>query len=132
MKTSEFYFNLPTELIAQTPSDKRGESRLIVLNKEKGNLDHKMITDFPQLIEEGTLIVVNNSRVRKARIYGTSLTGGKVEFLLIKQISPDSWETIVSKRKKQKVDKKFTFPGDLKGVITVHTENKTVITFSKE
>ena len=132
MKTSEFYFNLPKELIAQTPADKRGESRLIVLDKQTGELDHKMITDFPQLIEEGTLIVVNNSRVRKARIYGTSLTGGKVEFLLIKQISPNSWETIVSKRKKQKVNKKFTFSGDLKGVITVHNENETVITFSKE
>ncbi|MCK5153383.1 MAG: tRNA preQ1(34) S-adenosylmethionine ribosyltransferase-isomerase QueA [Spirochaetales bacterium] len=132
MKTSEFYFNLPKELIAQTPADKRGESRLIVLDKQTGELDHKMITNFSDLIDPGTLIVVNNSRVRKARIYGTSLTGGKVEFLLIKQISPDSWETIVSKRKKQKVNKEYIFPGDLKGVITVHNENKTVISFSKE
>ncbi len=132
MKTSEFYFNLPKELIAQTPADKRGESRLIVLDKQTGELDHKMITDFPDLLDPGTLIVVNNSRVRKARIYGISLSGGKVEFLLIKQISPDSWETIVSKRKKQKVNKEYIFPGDLQGVITIHNENKTVITFSKE
>ena len=131
MKTKEFYFNLPKELIAQTPADKRGESRLIVLNRETGNLDHKMITDFPNLIEDNTLIVVNNSRVRKARIYGTSQTGGKVEFLLIKQIDSDSWETIVSKRKKQRVGKEFTFPGDLKGKITVHNEDKTVICFSQ-
>ncbi|MEA1911409.1 MAG: S-adenosylmethionine:tRNA ribosyltransferase-isomerase, partial [Spirochaetota bacterium] len=101
MKTSEFYFNLPNELIAQMPADKRGESRLLVMNKDTGVLDHKMITDFPDMVENGTLIIVNNSRVRKARVYGTSLTGGKVEFLLIKQISPNSWETIVSKRKKQ-------------------------------
>ena len=87
MKTKEFYFNLPKELIAQTPADKRGESRLIVLNRETGNLDHKMITDFPNLIEDNTLIVVNNSRVRKARIYGTSQTGGKVEFLHLNSIS---------------------------------------------
>jgi len=131
MKTKEFYFNLPKELIAQTPADKRGESRLIVLNRETGNLDHKMISDFPDLIEENTLIVVNNSRVRKARIYGTSLTGGKVEFLLVKQIDYYSWETIVSKRKKQRVGKEFVFPADLKGEITVHNEEKTVIKFSQ-
>lgn len=132
MKTSEFYFNLPNELIAQTPSEKRGESRLLVLDKKTGLLNHKMITDFPQLIEEGTLIVLNNSRVRKARIYGTSLTGGKVEFLLIKQISSDSWETMVSKRKKQRVNKEFNFSGDVKGVITELSENRTVIKFSRE
>jgi S-adenosylmethionine:tRNA ribosyltransferase-isomerase len=131
MKTSEFYFNLPNELIAQTPSEKRGESRLLILNKHTGNLDHNMITNFPDLIEEGTLIVVNNSRVRKARVYGTSLTGGKVEFLLTKDINSESWETIVSKRKKQKIGKKFIFPGNVTGVITVHNETKTVITFSK-
>ncbi|MCD6396937.1 MAG: tRNA preQ1(34) S-adenosylmethionine ribosyltransferase-isomerase QueA [Spirochaetaceae bacterium] len=131
MKTKEFYFNLPKELIAQTPADKRGESRLIVLNRETGSIDHKMITDFPNLIDDNTLIVVNNSRVRKARIYGTSQTGGKVEFLLIKQIDIDSWETIVSKRKKQRVGKEFIFPGGLKGKITVHNEDKTVICFSQ-
>ncbi len=131
MKTSEFYFNLPKELIAQTPADKRGESRLIVLDKQTGELDHTMITDFPDLIEDGTLIVVNNSRVRKARVYGISSTGGKVEFLLTKHINSESWETIVSKRKKQKVGKDFKFPGDVTGVITVHNETKTVITFSK-
>jgi len=132
MKTSEFYFNLPKELIAQTPSEKRGESRLIVLNKQTGNLDHKMISDFPELIEEGTLIVLNNSRVRKARIYGFSKTGGRVEFLLIKQRSPNSWEAIVSKRKKQKTGKKFTFPGNVMGEITVHNDTETVISFSKD
>lgn len=132
MKTSEFYFNLPEELIAQIPSDKRGESRLIVLNKLTGNLDHKMMIDFPDLIEEGTLIVVNNSRVRKARIYGFSPTGGKVEFLLIKPVNSNSWDTIVSKRKKQKVGKEFIFPENVKGIITVHDESTTVISFSKE
>jgi len=131
MKTKEFYFNLPKELIAQTPADRRGESRLIVLNRETGSLDHKMITDFPNLIEDNTLIVVNNSRVRKARIYGTSQTGGTVEFLLLKQIDSNSWETIVSKRKKQRVGKEFIFPGDLKGKITVHNEDKIVICFSQ-
>ena len=132
MKTNEFYFNLPKELIAQTPADKRGESRLIVLDKQTGELDHKMIADFPDFIEEGTLIIVNNSRVRKARLYGSSLTGGKVEFLLIKQIDPNSWQAIVSKRKKQRVGKEFIFPGEIKGRITVHTETETVISFSNE
>lgn len=132
MKTSEFYFNLPQELIAQTPSDKRGESRLIVLDKLSGKLKHRMISDLPDLIEQGTLIVVNNSRVRKARIYGISSTGGKVEFLLIKNISSESWEAIVSKRKKQKVGKKFSFSENVEGVITVHTKTRTVISFTRE
>ncbi|MDA3939634.1 MAG: tRNA preQ1(34) S-adenosylmethionine ribosyltransferase-isomerase QueA [Spirochaetia bacterium] len=132
MKTSEFYFNLPKELIAQTPADKRGESRLIVLNKKTGHIEHKMITDFSEFIDEGTLIVVNNSRVRKARIFGTSLTGGKVEFLLIKQLTSMSWEAIVSKRKKQKVGKIFIFSGELKGEITTNNENEIVITFGNE
>ncbi len=132
MKTSEFYFNLPSELIAQKPSDKRGESRLLVVNRAGGELNHKMITDFPGLIEEGTLIVVNNSRVRKARLFGKSLNGGKVEFLLIKKINRNSWETMVSKRKKQTVGKEFIFPAGIKGTIKENSGQKTIISFSDE
>ena len=132
MKTSEFYFNLPDELIAQTPSDKRGESRLLVLDKQNGELDHKMITVFPELIEEGTLVVVNNSRVRKARIYGISDTGGKVEFLLIRKLDSRTWEALVSKRKKQRVGKGFIFPGYVRAVITVLGETVTEIRFDIE
>ncbi len=132
MKTSEFYFDLPNELIAQTPADKRGESRLLVMNKRTGVLDHRMITDFPDMVEDGTLIIVNNSRVRKARLYGSSDTGGRVEFLLIKQISPHRWEAIVSKRKKQRVGKSFYFPGNVCGRITGISDTLTEVTFSEE
>ncbi|MCK5200739.1 MAG: tRNA preQ1(34) S-adenosylmethionine ribosyltransferase-isomerase QueA, partial [Spirochaetales bacterium] len=132
MKTSEFYFNLPNELIAQTPADKRGESRLLVMDKSTGQLDHKMITDFPDMVEDGTLIIVNNSRVRKARLYGTSDTGGKVEFLLIKQLNPHTWEAIVSKKKKQRVGKRFKFAGNVKGEITGITNDGAEVTFSEE
>ena len=132
MKTSEFYFNLPNELIAQTPADKRGESRLLVMDKNTGLLEHKMITDFPDMVKDGTLIIVNNSRVRKARLYGTSDTGGKVEFLLIKQLSMHTWEAIVSKKKKQKVGKRFTFPGNVKGKITGISKDGAEITFAEE
>ncbi len=132
MKTSEFYFNLPNELIAQTPADKRGESRLLVMDKNTGKLDHKMIADFPDMVEDGTLIIVNNSRVRKARLYGTSETGGKVEFLLIKQLSLHTWEAIVSKKKKQRIGKRFTFRGNVKGEISGISESGAEITFSEE
>ncbi len=132
MKTSEFYFNLPSELIAQKPSDKRGESRLLILDKDTGKLHHNNITDFPMLIEDDTLIVVNNSRVRKARIYGKSINGGKVEFLLLKKISSNSWETMVSKRKKQSEGKEFLFPAGVRGTITANSEEKTIISFSSE
>lgn len=129
MKTSEYYFNLPDDLIAQTPVDKRGNSRLLVMDKQNGNLNHKMFTDFSELIEKGTLVVVNNSRVRKARIYGISGNGGKVEFLLIRQLDSQSWEVLVSKRKKQRVGKRFIFPGELGAVITALNETVTVIRF---
>lgn len=132
MKTSEFYFNLPNELIAQTPADRRGESRLLVMDRNTGLLEHKMITDFPDMVEEGTLIVINNSRVRKARLYGISDTGGKVEFLLIKQINEHSWEAVVSKKKKQKVGKRFTFSGNVKGKITGISDDGAEITFNEE
>lgn len=132
MKASEFYFNLPNELIAQTPADKRGESRLLVMDRNTGFLDHMMITDFPDMVEDSTLIIVNNSRVRKARLYGTSDTGGKVEFLLIKQLNQYSWETIVSKKKKQRVGKRFSFSGNVKGEITGIRKAGAEITFTEE
>jgi S-adenosylmethionine:tRNA ribosyltransferase-isomerase len=132
MKTSEFYFNLPNELIAQTPAIKRGESRLLALNKSTGELAHKMVTDFPDMIENGTLIIVNNSRVRKARLYGIADTGGKVEFLLIKHLDPHIWEAIVSKKKKQNVGKKLFFPGNVRAEISSITNAGVEVTFSEE
>ena len=82
MLTKDFYFDLPDELIAQEPSEKRGEDRLLVLDKNTGEYRDMMMSDFPSLLPENSVLVVNNSKVRKARTYAESIeTKGVVEFL---------------------------------------------------
>ncbi len=95
MKVSEFNYNLPEELIAQVPIEKRDKSRLMVLNKEKQTIEHKQFKDIIDYLEEGDCIVRNNTKVIPARIYGKKETGANVEFLLLKNIEGDIWESIV-------------------------------------
>ncbi len=130
MKTNQFYFDLPQELIAQKPSDRRGESRLIVLDRSSGRYTHSTMQAFPDFIDENTLLVVNNSRVRKARLFGTSKTGGRVEFLLVKKIYDTKWTAMVSKKKKQHPGKKFIFPGGITGEIAEDLGDLRSIQFS--
>lgn len=130
MKTNQFSFNLPQRLIAQKPSDRRGESRLIVLKRSNGSYVHSSMKAFPDFVEKDTLIVVNNSRVRKARLFGISETGGKVEFLLVKRISGDKWTAMVTKKKKQRPGKKFIFPGGIAGAIAEDLGDLRSIQFS--
>lgn len=109
MLTRDFYFDLPENLIAQEPSERRGNDRLLVLDKNTGSYSDKMMSDFPSLIDENTVMVVNNSKVRKARTYGESETGGVVEFLFLGENEDGSWKAMVTKSKKQRVGKKFLF-----------------------
>ncbi len=110
MKTTDFYFDLPEELVAQVPSDKRGDDRLLVLDKNSGIYSDKYMSDFPSLLPESSLIVVNNSKVRKARCYGfNEQTGAKVEFLFLGKNENGSWNAIVSKPNRQKIGKEYTF-----------------------
>ncbi|MDD3903409.1 MAG: S-adenosylmethionine:tRNA ribosyltransferase-isomerase, partial [Sphaerochaeta sp.] len=109
MKIKEFSFELPPELIAQTPADKRGNDRLLVLDRATGTFSDKLMTDFVDYLEEGSLLVVNNSKVRKARLYGQSETGGNVEFLFLEENLDKSWQAMVTKSKKQHVGKRYTF-----------------------
>lgn len=109
MKISEFTFELPEELIAQTPADKRGQDRLLVIDRKTGEYKDEMFSNFPSYLEEGSLVVVNDTRVRKARVYGIAPTGGKVEFLFTGAFGPDTWQAMVSKSKKQKPGKTFSF-----------------------
>ncbi len=117
MKIRDFSFNLPPEQIAQHPPEVRGTARLMVLDRQTGQVDHKNMQDFPDLIEPGTLIVFNNSRVRKARVFAFSENGGKVEFFFLKPLDSDLWLCMVSKAKKQKTGKTLSFPGGLTGTI---------------
>ena len=109
MKISEFTFDLPQELIAQTPAQKRGDDRMLVIDRQTGEYQDRMFNEFPQFVEEGSLVVVNDTKVRKARVYGTAQTGGKVEFLFTGAYSDNMWQAMVSKSKKQKPGKKFDF-----------------------
>ena len=96
MKTSDFYYDLPQELIAQTPLKDRSSSRLLAVDKESGELTHGTFTDILGYINPGDCLVVNNTRVIPARLYGVKEgTGGKIEFLLLTRKGDDLWEVIL-------------------------------------
>ena len=115
MKVSEFNYDLPEELIAQTPIEKRDESRLMVLDRNKQTIEHKTFKDIIDYLEPGDCLVRNNTKVIPARIYGKKETGANVEFLLLKNIEGDIWETIVRPGNKLHIGTKVIF-GD--GLLT--------------
>lgn len=110
MKTSDFYYDLPQDQIAQTPIEPRDHSRLMVLHRENDEIEHRRFDDILDYLNEGDCLIVNDSRVIPARIYGVKEdTGAKIEFLLLKQLSGDRWETLVKPGKKAKIGAKFVF-----------------------
>ena len=130
MKTSDFYYNLPEELIAQTPLTDRSSSRLLSVDKNTGELEHGVFTDILRKINPGDCLVVNNTRVIPARLYGVKEgTGAKIEFLLLNRKNQDDWEVILKPGKKCKPGVKVSF-GDGKLVAeikeTVNDGNRIV------
>lgn len=112
MNTSDFYFDLPKELIAQTPIEPRDHSRMLCLDRKTGKLAHKHFYDVVDLLEPGDTLVINDSRVLPARLYGKKQgTGSDIEFLLLEQKQQDVWEILCKPGKKAKVGAKFTFGG---------------------
>ncbi|WP_316631739.1 tRNA preQ1(34) S-adenosylmethionine ribosyltransferase-isomerase QueA [uncultured Ruminococcus sp.] len=110
MKTSDFYYDLPQEQIAQTPIEPRDHSRLMVLHRDNDEIEHCHFYDILDYLDEGDCLIVNDSRVIPARIYGVKEdTGAKIEFLLLKQLSGNRWETLVKPGKKAKIGAKFIF-----------------------
>ena len=110
MKTSDFFYNLPQELIAQTPLEPRDSSRMMVLRRDSDVIEHKHFYDIIDYLDEGDCLIVNDSRVIPARIYGTKDdTGARVEFLLLRQIENNKWETLVKPGRKAKPGARFTF-----------------------
>ncbi|MBC6695615.1 tRNA preQ1(34) S-adenosylmethionine ribosyltransferase-isomerase QueA [Terrisporobacter mayombei] len=119
MKTSDFYFDLPEELIAQVPILDRSSSKLMVLDKETGEISHKVFKDIIDYLNPGDCLVLNDTRVIPARLIGAKEgTGGKIEFLLLKRYEDDTWETLVKPGKKAKIGSRFSF-GDGKLVAEV-------------
>ena len=109
MKTADFYFDLPKELIAQAPPERRGDSRLLVCDRASGELTDTVVAELPRFLPSGALLVFNNSRVRKARVFAESETGGRVEFLFTRRKDDSHWEAVTSKQKKQTVGKRYRF-----------------------
>ena len=110
MKTSDFYYDLPEELIAQTPVEPRDSSRMLIYDRAKKEISHKHFYDVIDYLNEGDTLIVNDSRVLPARIYGTKIpTGANVEFLLLKQKEEKVWETLVKPGKKARTGDKFSF-----------------------
>lgn len=132
MKTSDFYYDLPKELIAQTPVEPRDSSRLMVLGRESGEISHKHFYDIIDYLNPGDLLVANDSRVLPARIFGLKEgTGARVEFLLLRQISKNKWETLCKPGKKAREGAKFDFGnGIMKAQVTeVKEDGNRIVEF---
>ena len=119
MKTSDFYYDLPQELIAQEPLKVRSESRLMVLDKHSGEIEHKHFYDIADYLNEGDTLILNDTKVLPARLYGTKEdTGGAIEFLLLHKHTLDTWEVILKPGRRAKPGARFVFGnGELKAEI---------------
>ena len=132
MKTSDFYYDLPKELIAQTPVEPRDSSRLMLLDRNTGEIDHKHFYDIIDSLNPGDLLVANDSRVLPARIYGIKdETGARVEYLLLRQMTGNRWEPLCKPGKKAKEGTSFTFgDGLLKATVAeVKDDGNRIVDF---
>ena len=135
MKTSDFYFDLPQELIAQDPLEDRSASRLLVLDKKTGAMEHRHFYNIVDYLQPGDCLVINNTKVIPARLYGVREgTGALIEILLLKRKENDVWETLVKPGKKAKPGTKIVFgDGLLVGeVIDIVEEGNRLIQFTYE
>lgn len=133
MKTSDFYFELPEEQIAQDPLPDRSSSRLMVLHRDTGEIEHRRFTDIVEYLHEGDCIVRNNTKVIPARLFGTKKdTGAVIEFLLLKRREDDIWETLVKPGKKARTGVQVDFgDGILSGeIVDVLEDGNRLIQFS--
>lgn len=119
MKKSEFYYELPEELIAQTPIFPRDASRMMHLDKKSGKVSHHIFGDLPDFLSSGDCLVLNDTRVLPARLYGTAAdTGAVVEFVLLKQKDLYTWECLAGPGKKAKQGREFIFSDELSARVT--------------
>ena len=135
LKKSDFYFDLPQELIAQDPLKDRSSSRLLHLNKETGEISHHIFKEVPSFLKPGDCLVLNNTKVIPARLFGTKEeTGAVVEFLLLKRLEGDVWESLVKPGKKAREGMRFTFgDGKLKAeIVGIAEEGKRLVHFEYE
>ena len=135
MKTSDFYYDLPKELIAQDPLEDRSSSRLLVLHRKSGRVEHRVFTDIVEYLKPGDCLVRNNTKVIPARLYGTRVdTEATIELLLLKRMENDVWETLVKPGKKARQGAVISFgDGILTGeIIDVKEDGNRLIQFRYE
>lgn len=134
MKTNDFWYDLPEELIAQTPLLQRDSSRLLVLDRETGKTAHKHFYDVIDYLQPGDCLVMNNSRVLPARLLGHRPTGGAVEVLLLRDLGQKRWECLVKPGKKMQVGQEVIFGnGELTAtVVAVQDDGNRVVEFRYE
>lgn len=135
MDVKDFYYELPQELIAQDPLEDRSDSRLMVLNRRSGEISHRIFREITDYLKPKDCLVINNTKVIPARLYGIREdTGAKIELLLLKRKENDIWETLVKPGKKAKTGTKISFgEGLLKGeIIDVIEDGNRLIHFSYE
>lgn len=124
-RTSDYDYSLPSDRIAQTPCARRDESKLMVVNRDSGRIDHKTFRDLPNLIPKGDAIVLNTTRVYRARLLGTRDSGAPAEVLLIKQLGGDKYEAMVHPGGKLKPGRRVHVSPDLELEILEATERRT-------
>ena len=134
MKKSDFYYELPPELIAQTPLERRDASRLMVLDRESGEVSHRHFYDLPELLCPGDCLVLNDSRVLPARLFGTRESGGFVEVLLLRELGEGKWECLTRPGKKTRPGVRLNFgDGALTGLVMDTAEDgKRIVQFEDE
>ncbi|MDE5548375.1 MAG: tRNA preQ1(34) S-adenosylmethionine ribosyltransferase-isomerase QueA [Clostridia bacterium] len=118
MRKSDYFYNLPEELIAQTPAEPRDSSRLLVYHRDSGAIEHKVFRDITDYLRAGDVLVVNRTRVLPARLFAETQNGGKVEVLLLKRLELDEWEVLVRPGKKCKIGTRLTVNGELSLEVT--------------
>ncbi len=134
MKTSDFNYELPEELIAQTPLERRDSSRLMVLHRSSGELEHKHFYDVIDYLRPGDCLVMNNSRVIPARLIGRRPTGGAAQLLLVKDLGGKRWECLAKPGRKLKVGQEIIFgDGELTAVVQkIHEDGSRTVLFRYE
>jgi S-adenosylmethionine:tRNA ribosyltransferase-isomerase len=136
LKTSDFDYNLPQELIAQTPLEPRDSSRLLAVNRSDGALSHHRFFELPDFLKAGDVLVFNNSRVIRARLFGTRTDKGKrIEILLLRRLEPGLWEALIGSRQRVRAGLKIEIEGEPKveaEVIELGESGIRVVRFSDE
>ena len=133
LKTSDFYYDLPKELIAQTPAEPRDSSRLLVYHRDTKTIDHRIFHDITDYLKKGDVLVLNRTRVLPARLYAHTEHGGAVEVLLLKRLQLDEWEVLVRPGRKCRPGAKLYFSDELSlEVLSVTETGERIVRFFYE